>query len=63
MDSRAAEETVLLIRDYLCDIKPVSLKGNRLFCCQSNPGRKGGELFLHRNLGDRGNIPISLEIV
>jgi len=36
---------VLLIRDYLCDIKPVSLIGNRLFCCQRNPGRKGGEIF------------------
>jgi len=53
---------VLLIRDYLCDIKPVSLIGNRLFVVKGIlEGRE--ENFLHWNMGDRGNIPISLEIV
>jgi hypothetical protein len=40
--SLAAEETVLLIGNYLNDKKPVSIIGNRLFYCALTTGKEVG---------------------
>jgi hypothetical protein len=45
MDSRAAEETVLLIRDYLCDIKPVSPHRKQAFLLSKESWKERRRIF------------------